>query len=257
MKKRLILLVCIALAAVLLTFGGITLAKYITSLSERDEDFTAATFYFRSNVMTDEETPDVLTVTASKTTVTIVNSADATTHSDTDITYTLKYYVLIDGAYTEVEAMRQEGKSLAKDTFSSETVILEPITYNGTLYKDIMLEAVSTAPYETTLRTRIKFSYAAHTVEKSYDAESGVITVKVVTNGEGGEYDFAWTSGISHDPVDPNLIFNGVSIGATSYTAELAENTTYYFSFFVTDEALRTSYASDNSLAIAAVTCVR
>ena len=255
MKKKLIILTCVLLIGAILALGGVTLAKYVVAVLDRDGQFTAANFYFRSNVMTEEASPSSVTVYGNETSVTLSNGADKNTPSDIDITYTLKYSVLVDGAW--VEASRVENKTFAKNVYSTETIILTPITYNGTVQRDVMLEAISTAPYEKTLRIRVHFEYAPYVLTKSYDSESCVITLALTTNDDGGAYTFTWNSGIAPDGADPNGIFTDASAGATAFTATLSKNSTYYFSFFVTDEALRTAYATASAQATAAVSCTK
>ena len=255
MKKKLIIIASVILIGAILSFGGVTLAKYVVSILDEEGQLIAANFYFRSNVMTEEASPSARTVYGNETSVTLSNGADKNTPSDTDITYELKYSVLVDGAW--VEASRVENKTFAKNVYSTETIVLTPITYNGTLYRDVMLEATSAAPYEKTLKIRVYFEYAPYVLTKSYDNESCVITLALTTNDDGGAYTFTWNSGIAHDGADPNGIFTGATAGATSYTVTLPKNSTFYFSFFVTDEALRTAYQNASAQAMAAVSCTK
>ena len=229
LKTRRLLWLLLA-AVILLSATSVVLAKYISSLDGNTGTFTAATYFFRSNVMTEESDPTPIAVSGSMTTMNLANGAGAEEYSDVDITYTLKYYVYKDAAW--VLAVTEADQTLAKGQFSVRTLTVTPIELDGVTYTDVTVEAVSTAPFEKTLRARVQFTPTTHA------RDGAVIYVTVATGEDGGSYTLSWLAGISPDSADENLILNEAGVGPDSVTPTLSTYTTYQFKFFVTDSAL-------------------
>lgn len=225
-----------AAAVILLSTTTAVLAKYITSLDGNEGSIQAPTYFFRSNVMTEESDPTPIAINGSMTTMNLSNGAGVEEFSNVDITYTLKYYVYKDAAW--VLAATEADQTLAKDQLSVRTLTLTPITLDGVTYTDVKLEAISTLPFEKTLRARVQFTPTPHAV--TYARDGAVIYVTVATGESSGIYTLSWLAGISPDSADENLILNEAGTGPDSVTPTLSTYTTYQFKFFVTDSTLLT-----------------
>lgn len=276
MKRRTWLIPVILLAALLLTLGGLTVSKYVKELREDPVVFSAATFYFQSNVMTEEAEPTPLAVNGRQGTVTLTNGMDNETFSNVDVTYTLSYYVQIDSAWVEVILLdgvwtAADGTTpkteltLTGNAFDSHPVDISPIDYNGTTYDDVKVVATSTGPYTKTLCVRMQFSYSGYTLKYAYDNEVGMVTLSVSTNDDEGEFVISWQEHLLPDNADPNGILTAGLAGPDSVTATLEAHTTYNLLFFV-DSTVREEV--DNALSgmtedeileelAKAVTCVK
>lgn len=217
-----------------LTTTTAVLAKYIAELGDNSATFEAPTYFFRSNVMTEEADPAPITVNGDSATVTLSNGAGADEFSDVDIVYTLRYYIYKNGVKTAVST--EADLTLTKNAFSTRTITLTPLVVDGVTYTDIMLEATATAPYSKTLRARVQFASAPYAL--SYARAGAVISVTVATNDDLGAFTLSWVAGISPDSADENLILNDAGVGLNSKTATLQASTAYQFKFFVTDAAL-------------------
>lgn len=256
MKKYIIPALCAILALALLLGVGPAIAKYITQLFERDGTVEAKDYYFRSNVMQDSADPSPVTVNGTRASFTLANGTDPEVYANTKITYDLLYYVYADGEW--VLADSETDCVFYGGTYRYRTVEFGPITYDGTVCNDILVRAVSKTPYKKTLTLRVMFDYEPYAVEYTYDAEIGVITLTVATNGQAGNYRFTWQKGILPDQSDPNLILTGTAPGAeggSSKDGSLSANTVYKFVFFVTDADAFAELEADPTLAANYVAC--
>lgn len=232
MKKKIIILISVLLAASLLFAIGFTAAKYVDEIMSGIINFRTAKYYFRSDVLVEDDEPAAIEVRGANATVTLANAANTDKISDVDIKYDLKYYIYKDDGWVNVESMNEE-KTLGKGVFTTQPADVYPIEYEGEVYSKVKIEASSSYPYKKTLRAIFNFTYTAHSLVYSYDAEIGVVSLRVVTNDEGGVYEFSWPENIFPDNADPNGIFTSAVAGPSTMEATLSPYTNYVFYFFV------------------------
>ena len=232
MKKKLIILLSVLLSAALLFAIGFTAAKYVDEIKTGIINFRTVKFYFRSDVLVEEEEPDTIEVHGASASFNLSNAANTGKISDVDIKYGLKYYIYKDDAWFNVESMNEE-KTLAKGNFVVESAEVSPIEYEGTVYSKVKVEAKSTEPYEKTLRAIFNFNYTPHSLSYSYDYWIGVITLRIVTNDEGGTYEISWSENVLPDNADPNGVLTSAVAGPSSVEATLKPHSNYVFNFFV------------------------
>ena len=243
MKKRIFITAALALLAALLVVGGITLAKYISTLRDETSTFTSSPFYFRSNVMTDEADPATVTVSGGTTTLLLVNSADSSTHTAEDITYVINYYALVGGEWVPVNTVTPDAP-LTGGIHSSVSITVTPLYYDADTdgtperYDDVMVEAVASMPYKKTLRAKLHFDYTDYTVSYDVDYDMAIITLKITTNDDAGVFNIGWSRYLLPDNADPNGILTAAATGPSSVTPTLAAHTTYPLYFFVKTELL-------------------
>jgi len=225
MKKRLLIAVVAVILLAALVLGGVTLSKYISSLRDEVSTFTAGTFYFRSNVLEDAETPPAFEVMGKSTTFVLVNGQDTATVSAADISYTLTYSVLVSGE-GEPEIWQEKTDmtataTLAGGTYSAQDITVSPVLWDrdgdGTaeIYNTVLVQAKATAPYGKTLNAKFCFVQVPMEISYAYDREFGVITMTVLTNSDAGKYLISWTPGLLPDSADPS----GVLTHALTTTA--------------------------------------
>ncbi|MBE6643755.1 MAG: hypothetical protein E7612_00080 [Ruminococcaceae bacterium] len=232
MKRNILILVCSLLSATILIGGAFTAAKYVGKIGDGSIKFSAAEFYFKSSIMTEDAEPTPIEVHGSVANLTLSNALGETKISNVDITYDVEYYVSVDGEWVNVESVAKTGM-LEKNNYSTAQIEATPIKLDGVVYDRVKVEVTSTYPYEKTLRAIVDFTYKAHSVTHAYDDEVGVITLRVVTNDEGGEYLISWIERVLPDNADPNGVLTEGTAGPDSVTATLLPYTTYIFSFFV------------------------
>ena len=232
MKKKIIILISVLLAALLLFAIGFTAAKYVDEIKSGIINFKTVKYYFRSDVLVEDEEPETIEVRGAKATVTLANALNKDKVSDIDIKYDLKYYVYKDDGWFNVESMNEE-KTLEKGSFKTVTSDVYPIEYKGVVYSKVKIEASSTEPYTKTLRGIFNFTYTPHSIAYSYDYWIGVISVRIVTNDEGGIYEISWSENIVPDNADPNGILTSAVAGPSSVQANLLPNSNYVFNFIV------------------------
>jgi len=242
-RKRMWITVISLLTVALLTVGGVTLSKYIATLRDESSTFTASPFYFRSNVLTDDADPAMVTVNGATTALVIANSADSSTHTEQNITYALYYYVFANDEWIKVDALTGGG-TLTGGIHSSVTVNAAPVYYDADgdstpeRYDDVMVEAVASAPYRKTLRAKFHFDYTEYTVVHDYDFEMAMVTLKVTTNDDAGVFKIWWNEYLLPDNADPNGILTDAVAGEAYVTPTLTAHTTYRLYFFIKPESL-------------------
>ena len=221
MKKRWMLITVVVLLLAALVCVGVSLAKYISTL--RDENATLSTgyFYFRSNVLSDESTPPVFEVLGTSTDFVLTNAQDSTTVTPADISYTLTYSVLVSTAgeneVWEKKADMTLNATLAGGSYSTQCVTVSPIVWDrdqdGTSesYYTVLVEATATAPHTKTLRARFDFVYLPMEITHTYDANIGVVSMTLATNGDAGECVISWSPILLPDNADPNGILTYAS----------------------------------------------
>ena len=161
MKKKLWRLTAWLLAAALLLAGGFTLSKYVLRYGLPDAVIGMQRFYFRSNVLTentDMAALSAITVHGNTTSLSVTNGAAGDVFSDMDISYALRYYVLVGEDWVLVPDATVTSTLVAEDTMSMATYTVTPVTYEGVTYDDVIVEAQSTAPYTHTLRASMSFA---------------------------------------------------------------------------------------------------
>ncbi len=230
-KLTIILLCCLA---IIFIASGITLSKYASTLGTKGGSLATGHFYFRSNVLTSDETPPTVTANGPYTTFIIANGADSNSYSDMQINYTVTYSVKIDGSdsWTEVGS---DSYTLMGEQYSTKTITVECIEYNGTVYNDVLVTAsTSQKPYIATLGAVFSFNYTTEpTLVYEYEPEMGVITLVINTNLGSGDYVIEWAPGILPDNADPNGILTEGQAGQASVTATLDAYGAYRLIFFV------------------------
>ena len=228
----------------ILSLTGVTLAKYVTELVVDDAKLTMRNFYFRSPVLKESEDFTALTpieVHGTSTTFSISNGANAIAFSDMDIAYTLQYYVLIEGEWVATLASPQSFELKKESALTTQTHTLTPISYEGMVYNDIIVEATATTPYAKTLCARIQFEYQPHKISYQYYQEFGAIELQVSTNADAGEYYLNWFYPLIPDNADPNGILTNALAAPNdqtglSLTMNLQAHTTYRLYFFIAAE---------------------
>ncbi len=233
MKKKLLIAILLLLAVTLTVTVS---AKYIAE-QQRSLELSAGAFYFRSNVLTDEEPATQLTVRGRSTELLLANGADSRTFSDRDIAYTVTYAVQIEGAWTTVASETVTG-SLPKGALQTATLTVTPLTVDGVLYNTVQVTAKSTSPQAKTLQAELTFVYSGYTLAYEYDREVGVITMIVTTNDDSGSFTVAWENGLLPDNADPNGLLTAGGEGYDSLELTLNAHTVYRLNFFV-DSSLR------------------
>ena len=216
MKKHVIPILVAVLLLAMLVVGGITLAKYVATLRDEHSTLSTGYFYFRSNVLGDDEDVPAFEILGESTEFVLTNAQDSATLTPENIRYTVTYSVLVSG---EGESEVWEKKSdmtisatLTGGVYSAQSLSASPIAWDrdgdGTaeIYRQVMVEAKATAPYEKTLRARFDFIYVPMEISYSYDNVAGAIAMTVSTNGDAGEYLITWTPGLLPDNADPNGI---------------------------------------------------
>lgn len=238
MKKRYSTRSFLLLLALFFAIGAIATvgARYIRELTGESGTLTAPSFYFRSNVLTEDADPTPIAINGSKTTATLSNALGAGKVSDVTITYTLSYYVYKDGEWVLSHA--DADKTFTKDVLLTDELTLTPIEYDGTVYETIKVVASSSAPFVKTLTAIVAFYPTPFAVSYTYDPTGFVVTAKVKVGSAGGNCSLSWQAGISPDNADENGVLTTASIGPSSLDATLSEHHTYFLKFFVTDEVL-------------------
>lgn len=235
-KKKVLIITALTLLVALLTAATVTLAKYVVMLDSASGEVKTPIFFFRSNALGESasaDTASVVEINGSTTEFLLTNGAGGDEYSNVEIDYTVSYSVYVGSAWKEV---KKESYSFAKDTFDKRTITVTPLVYNGTTYDRVLVEAKSSSPYEKTLRAIFDFENIGYQSATSYS--DGVITLKLITNLDSGNFTFTWTDGITPDNSDPNMILNGVSSSMRSLSASLEDKTVYELKFFVTDASL-------------------
>ncbi len=220
MKKRFIIVLVTVLAVTALVLGGITLAKYISTLRDESSTLTGDLFYFRSNVLSDATVPPAFEVLGKSTEFVLVNAQDTAAFTAEDITYTITYSVLVSGegesGVWEVKEDMTSTATLTGGIYSAQAVTVSPILWDrdedGTaeLYSNVLVEAKATAPHTKTLRAEFAFVLVPMELSYTYDRDFGVITMTVATNDDAGKYLISWTPGLLPDNADPTGILTNV-----------------------------------------------
>lgn len=234
----------IALLGLCFLFVPVTLGRYMLELGLDDVELSADRFYFRSNVLvenTDMSLLEPVAVNGKRTSVTIANGAGEHSFSDSDITWTLRYYVDMGEGFVPVPGTDETHQLERETTLTTETLTITPVSYEGVVYNDVIVEAKSVAPYQKTLRVRLQFAYQAHSITYAYQQEAGVITLQVTTNADAGRYTLNWKYPLIPDNADPTGILATAQAApddniGLSLTAELAGYTTYRLYFFIDPE---------------------
>ncbi len=190
--------------------------------------------YFESNVL--RAGGRDYTVEGTEATFVISNSIDSSTHSQIALRYLLTVEIFKDGAWVEHTT---EWRSMAANRMVTDELSVTPITVDGVTYDRVRVTAACASGSLDALTAEFIFTYGEYTAEYSY--ADGVIYLALQTQDRGGEYGFAWVSGIAPDNSDPNLIFTDAEASALGLNGELKEYTAYEFCFFVTDAGLRSA----------------
>lgn len=241
MKKKPIQVLLLVLLCVTFLFISVTFGRYVLELGLNDAQLSSNRFYFRSNVLvenTDMSLLDPIAVAGKHTVATIANGAGAHSFSDTDITWTLQYYIDLGQGFVPVPGTAQTHTLVHSNTLTTETLTLTPVIYAGQVYNDVVVEAKATEPHQKTLQVRLQFDYQAHSIAYTYQKEAGVITLQLTTNADAGAYTLAWKYPLIPDNADPNGILSGAQAApddsqGLSLTANLNEHTTYRLHFFI------------------------
>ena len=232
---RKILIYILVISAVVTLISGAVVAKFISSIDPETGTLSTPVFFFRSNVLKEGSVDEAVchTVKGKSTDVVLTNGAGSDEYANVEISYKVSFSVRTNNGWVKA----QEDEYYFQDSsYQKRTVTVEPITYNSVIYDTVMVEAVSSAPYQKTLCAIFIFEYDGYDSGVSYD--NGVITLTVATNFDSGSFRFGWADGITPDNSDPNLILTGVTSSMRSITATLEEKTVYELKFFVTDAAL-------------------
>jgi hypothetical protein len=242
MKTKQLKKAILILLAALFLFVSVTLAKYVVELSTDDQTYTAERFYFRSNLLVENSDLSALSpiaVHGKSTVATVANGAGKLSFSDSDITWTLQYYVDAGEGFVPV-LDSPASRTLARGTaMTTETFTITPVIYEGEEYRDVIVEAKASAPYERTLRVRVQFEYEAYEASCTYLPEMGVITATLTTNADAGEYTLTWLYPLIPDNADPNGFLTTAKTPAAddadgnSVTLTLDAHHTYVVHFFV------------------------
>lgn len=236
MKRSHIIIAAILAAMLLVSVFGFSFAKYVEELVNVDGEIKNPKVYFYSDVLKESnktvlsegaELPETVEVFGKSTTVRLYNSASATLISNIDVNYTLTYYVEIDGVWTEQN--KTTGTLKAADGMNDHEITVAPFGE----YDDVIVEAVTDAPYSKILSARFQFITVPCSVSFEYDREMGVIKMTVATNDTSGNFHIEWVEGVLPDNADPNGILTSGEAGADSVDAVLEPFTTYNLCFFV------------------------
>jgi len=193
--------------------------------------------YFESNVL--RAGGRDYTVEGTEATFVISNSTDSATHSQIALRYLLTVEIFKDGAWVEHTT---EWRSMAANRMVTDELSVTPVTVDGVTYDRVRVTAACASGSLDALSAEFIFTYGEYNAEYSYG--NGVIYLTLQTQDRGGEYSFAWVSGIAPDNSDPNLVFSNVESSALGLSGELNEYTAYQFCFFVTDTGLRAALES-------------
>lgn len=238
MKKRYIMIAALAIL-LLVSVVGVSHAKYVEELLNARGEITNPQFYFDSDVLKTSpkslleegaEIPEPLEVPGEEITFHLYNAESSNRVSNVDVSYTLTYYVEMDGVWTEYDSVT--GQLSASNGMSSQEFTVSPI--EG--YESVIVEAVSTAPYSKILTAHFQFFPLPSTVDYEFDWDTGVIQMTVATNGTSGSFHIQWSEGLLPDNADPNGILTQGSAGPDSVEADLDAFTTYTLYFFVSED---------------------
>ncbi len=198
--------------------------------------------YFDSNMLKEGDTPPTYTVIGSSTFLTVANALDSSVYSKDDLTYALQYFVEVEGEWSAVST---ESFVIFGGAYRTMEHTVAPIVKDGVTYSKIKVTATATSggAANTALSAIFEFDYAPHSETLSY--ADGVITLRVNTKSDSGNFKFTWESGVITDASDPNLIFTSIDPALGTHTAALNAYTTYEFLFFVTDATLLEQLAAN------------
>ena len=144
--------------------------------------------------------------------------------------YTLTYYVEIDGVWTEMD--KTTGQLKASEGMNDHEITVAPIEE----YDEVIVEAVSSAPYSKILSAYFRFVTAPYSVNFEYDREMGVIKMILATNSDSGRFHIEWVNGVLPDNADPNGILTEGEAGDYSVEVDLEAFTTYDLYFFISGD---------------------
>ena len=219
MKKHLLILMIALLILTGAVLGGITLSKYISTLWDESSTFVVGEFYFRSNLLTDDEEAPVHEVLGIKAEFVLANGQDTTHYTDEDVCYRILYFVRDENnEWVEMADAAMEGTLTAAEprAFVSVSSIHRDRLQDGEVevYDEVLVKAQAILPAqpeqgteETVLKTLsavFEFYYTPMALSYDYDRDLGVITLTVSTNDDVGEYLIAWTPGLLPDNADPS-----------------------------------------------------
>lgn len=207
---------------VVLLFSCLTsgiLAKYVKD-QRNDASITAADFYFRSDLLTEEgeSTSYVLNASTQKITLYLYNYADALRVSETNIT-------------CEVSATGGLTVALDTPTLSKNNASKIKVTVSGfETGKSYEITATGKGGYEQTLSA----SFTVRTVDSGFyqyvdTSSEGVLELLVWTGNVSGTATFTIPSGLLPDRRDP--FFEGLVGNEVNFTIE--KNSLQKFKFIV------------------------
>ncbi len=191
----------------LIASASAVMAKYVVS-QEEETLYVANSFYFESDLLTNDSSIKTYTYQKGKNNIQIVlkNNIDDLRFSDVDIEYSVKITTL---SGTEVKP--SVSGTLSKGSISTKTIDfsnLETGTYTIT--------ATAVAPYEKTLKANFiieekneNISYSVTDIENSSVAQ---LTIK--TNDYSGNVIITWPNGVAPDSTNSN--FSNVNSGYNS-----------------------------------------
>ena len=238
MKKRYIMVAVLAIV-LLVSVVGVSHAKYVEELVNAQGQITNPQFYFDSDVLkatsksiTEEgaETPEPVEVFGEEITFHLYNAESSTRISTVDVSYTLTYYVEIDGEWTVYDSVT--GQLAASGDVVSREITVQAI--DG--YEGVLVEAVSSDPYAKVLSAYFQFFSLPSSVRYEFNGDMGVIEMIIETNGASGSFHIQWIEGLLPDNADPNGILTEASAGPDSVEADLDAFTTYNLYFFVGED---------------------
>ena len=202
MKKHLLILMIALLILTGAVLGGITLSKYISTLWDESSTFVVGEFYFRSNLLTDDEEAPVHEVLGIKAEFVLANGQDTTHYTDEDVCYRILYFVRDENnEWVEMADAAMEGTLTAAEprAFVSVSSIHWDRLQDGEIevYDEVLVKAQAILPAqpeqgteETVLKTLsavFEFYYTPMTLSYDYDRDFGAITLTVSTNDDAGD----------------------------------------------------------------------
>lgn len=224
LSGRRLLIVLFVSIALLLSVGGVVLAKYLTLL-DADSPISSADFYFESDLLSATSSPHyTLMAGVDEIRFNLKNHPDTLRHSDCDITY--KVTLSKDGA--EVDSKTGYLTITDSEKFiTSEVVFLD---LDAGIYT---VTAEATAPYTATLSARFELVATVDDLVWSVSDVSGspFASLTIETVDYEGDVSIKWPSGTQPDVSDPLMIG---AVGNT-HAVHFEKNSEYVITFFKTN----------------------
>lgn len=211
---------------------GTSLAKYI---SERTSDlvYEAKSFYFESNLLSDNTNPSAYTYDIGTDTITfkLKNNIDDLRYSEVDIEYTVKITDIQGNSVTD-----KDGNIVnpLTGTLSKNSIDSDELEFTNLPSGNYLITADAVSPYVKKLQGSFVLISKDEEIVYSVNDSVGspIVLLTVSTEDYEGEVNIAWPEGLAPDSI--SLIFEDVNSGYTAGSTNVSfeSNSELTFRFF-------------------------